>query len=155
MDVDVFRCRPLHRLAELPAVPWLSIHVLLYLGVGVTGFVLWDLPPDRNLAEALVLMILGVVFVLLSPGGALLGVAAAFCLGVLRLLSEVRWYWFRLAAILLFAVPFPLLLLSVYGPETALLVAAIQLAAALLIVQPRKRPGGWADREPAMEDHRW
>ncbi|MBE1488580.1 hypothetical protein [Plantactinospora soyae] len=156
MGVDVLRCRPLHRLAELPTALWLSIHVLFYLGLGAMGFAgyaLWDLHPRTPLAESLSLMIIGVLW--LSPLWVFVSVAATFCLGVLRLLSDVRWYWFRLAAVLLFAVPFPLFVLSVYGPEAALPVAGAQLATALLIVQPRKKPGRWADRDPAIEDHRW
>ncbi|MBF9132458.1 hypothetical protein I0C86_26420 [Plantactinospora sp. S1510] len=155
MSAEVLPWRPLRRLAELPTVLWLGMHVLLYLGVGMAGYAgyaLWDLRPGAPLVDSLLLIVVGVVW--LGPLWAFVSVAATFCLGVLRLLTDVRWYWFRLAAVLLFAVPFPLFVLSVYGPETALPVAGAQLATALLIVQPRKKPGGWADRDPAMEDHR-
>ncbi|MEU5672941.1 hypothetical protein ACGF3C_08900 [Micromonospora sp. NPDC047762] len=70
---------------------------------------------------------------------------------MLRLLSDVRWYWFRLAAILLFAAPFPLFVISAYGPPEALPVAAAQVLMALLIVQPRPNSGGWANRDPALK----
>ncbi|SCG65053.1 hypothetical protein [Micromonospora humi] len=155
MDVDVLRCRWRHDLAVSPALAWLSIHLLLYLGVGATTLALWNRVPDLSLVDTLLLTLLGVMFVLLNPGAAAVGVAAACCLGVLRLLSGVRWYWFRVAAVLLFAVPFPLALLVAAGPATALPVAAFQLTAALLVVQPRERPDAWASRDPAMEDHRW
>ncbi|MEV4658380.1 hypothetical protein [Micromonospora sp. NPDC049301] len=156
MDIDRVRRRPLHRLAELQWAGWLSLHVLLYLGLWLAGFVVYvlmDLPPGRALAEHLLLIIIGIMF--LAPLWALLSVAATFCLGVLRLLSDVRWYWFRLAAILLFAAPFPLFVLSAYGPQKALPVAAAQVLMALLIVQPRTDPGGWANQVPALEDRRW
>ncbi|MCG5442467.1 hypothetical protein NIE79_000245 [Micromonospora sp. NIE79] len=155
MDIDALRRRPLDRLAELPWAPWFGLHVLLYLGVWSAGhlvYALMDSPPGTTLAEDLLLTALGIM--LLAPLWALLSVAATFCLGVLRLLSDVRWYWFRLAAILLFAAPFPLFVFSAYGLQKALPVAGAQVLTALLIVQPRKNPGGWANRNPAMEDHR-
>ncbi|MGC4867690.1 hypothetical protein ACLQ3B_19930 [Micromonospora sp. DT53] len=155
MGIDALR-RPLDRLADLPWILWFGLHVLLYLGVWLTGYVVYalmDLPPGRALAEDLLVMTIGIMF--LAPLWALLSVAATLCLGVLRLLSDVRWYWFRLAAILLFAAPFPLFVFSAYGPQKALPVAVAQVVTAMLIVQPRKDSGGWANRNPDLEDHRW
>ncbi|MDG4783698.1 hypothetical protein O7614_29005 [Micromonospora sp. WMMD961] len=155
MGINTLRGRPLDRLADLPWALWFGLHVLLYLGVWLAGYVVYalmDLPPGRAIAEDLLLIFIGIV--LLAPLWALLSVAATVCLGVLRLMSDVRWYWFRLAAILLFAAPFPLFVFSAYGLPKALPVAAAQVVTALLIVQPRKSPGGWANRNPAAEDHR-
>ncbi|MGC4744361.1 hypothetical protein ACLQ28_01670 [Micromonospora sp. DT201] len=155
MGIDTLRRRPLDRLAELPWALWFGFHVLLYLGVWAVGFVVYalmDPPRGTAFAEDLLLIIIGIMF--LAPLWALLSIAATVCLGVLRLLSDVRWYWFRLAAILLFAAPFPLFVLSTYGLQKALPVAGAQLVTALLIVQPRQNPGGWANRSPAMDDHR-
>ncbi|MFY1689682.1 hypothetical protein [Plantactinospora sp. WMMB782] len=154
MSVEVSPCRPLRRLAELPTVLWLGTHVLVYLGVGVAvfaGYAFWDAQPRSSFAENLISIIIGILW--LGPVWAFVSVAATFCLGVLRLLTDARWYWFRLAAVMLFAVPFPLFVLAVSGPEAALPVAGAQLATALLIVQPRRKPGRWADRDPAMADH--
>ncbi|AVT28412.1 hypothetical protein C6361_01640 [Plantactinospora sp. BC1] len=153
MDVEALRCRPLRRLAGLPGPLWLTFHVLLYLGVGAVGIALWDVRSGAALSQTLAAMLVGVLW--FSPLVVFVSVAATFCLGVLRLLTTARWYWFRLAAVLLFAVPFPLLVLGVNGPETALPVAAVQLATALLIVQPRRGSDGWADRDPVMRDHHW
>ncbi|GIF66175.1 hypothetical protein Ais01nite_42100 [Asanoa ishikariensis] len=149
MGDDVRQCQPIHRLAELPTAAWLSIHVLLYLCLSAVVFLLWD-TPISSLTDILLAIVVGVAW--LAPLWVFLSVAATFCLGVLRLLTDARWYWFRLAAVLLFAVPFPLLVLSVAGPAMALPVAGAQLATALLIVQPRRKPGLWADRAPAMGD---
>lgn len=144
-------CRPIQRLAELPTVLWLGIYVLLYLWLSTVSLVLWD-RSSTSLADTLLSVVVGLVW--MSPLVVFVSLAATFCLGVLRLLSDARWYWFRLAAVLLFAVPFPLFLLFTSGPESALPVAGAQLATALLIVQPRKKPGEWADRDPAMGDYR-
>ncbi|MCG5469056.1 hypothetical protein LADH09A_002961 [Micromonospora sp. LAH09] len=154
MGIDTIRRRPLDRLAELPWALWFGLHVLLYLGVWLAGYVVYafiDVTPGVGIAENLLLITIGVMF--LFPLWALLSVAGTVCLGVLRLLSDVRWYWFRLAAILLFAVPFPLFVFSTYGLRMALPVAGAQLVTALLIVQPRNNPGGWANRNPATADH--
>ncbi|MEU4476057.1 hypothetical protein [Micromonospora sp. NPDC023888] len=152
MGIDTIR-RPLDRLAKLPGALWIELYVLLYLGVWLAGFAVYavmDGAPRVGIAENLLLIIIGAMF--LFPLWALLSVAGTVCLGVLRLLSDVRWYWFRLAAILLFAVPFPLFVFSFYGLRMALPVAGAQLVTALLIVQPRKNPDGWANRNPAMAD---
>lgn len=152
MGVDAFRCRPFYRLGELPCLAWLSLNTFLYLGVGAAAVALWDLGLRRDPTETLITVLAAVV--LLSPLVALMGAAAACCLGMLRILSDLRWYWFRLAALLLFAAPLPLFLFHADGLAVALTVAAVQLMTALLIVQPREGPAGWADRDPAMEDHR-
>lgn len=151
----MLRRQPLDRFAELPWALWFGFNVLLYLGVWLAGLVVYaltDTVPGVGLAENLLLLVIGIMF--LFPLWALLSVAGTVCLGVLRLLSDVRWYWFRLCAILLFAVPFPLFVFSTYGLRMALPVAGAQLVTALLIVQPRKKSDGSANRNPAMADHR-
>jgi hypothetical protein len=153
MGVVVVRRRPLCRLGELPCLAWLSLHTLLYLGVVAAAVALWELGLQRDLTRTLVTLIVAIAWC--SPLLALLSLAAACCQGVLRVLADIRWYWFRMAALLLFAAPLPLFLLNVDGLAVALSVAAVQLVTALLIVQPREGPAGWADRDPTMGDHRW
>jgi hypothetical protein len=77
------------------------------------------------------------VVVWFSPLLAVMAVAASVCLGALRFMTDIRWYWFRLVAVLLFAVPVPLLTLVVAGPAAAVPVTAVQLAMALFIVRPQ------------------
>jgi ABC-type multidrug transport system permease subunit len=153
MAVDVFRCRVLRGVAGLPFFRWLSLHVLLYLGVFAAASLLWDLGSGYSFSDALIGLIVGFGWSL--PLVAVVSFAATVCLGALRLLTDARWYWFRLAALLLFAVPFPLLVLAEGGSQAALSVAVVQLATALLIVQPRRWPHGWAGRDPVMDEHRW
>jgi len=151
MGDDVRQYQPIHRLAALPTAAWLGIHVLLYLSLSAAVLVLWDM-PSSSLVETLLFTVFGVLS--LAPVLAFLSVAGTFCLGVLRLLTDARWYWFRLAAVLLFAVPFPLIVFLASDGATALPIFGAQLATALLIVQPRKKPGRWADQDPAMGDYR-
>ena len=132
MDIDAVRCR---RIAVLPGPPWLVLHVLLYLGVGVLGVILWQAATGNSWVEIAVLLMVAVGWY--APLIAVAAGAASLCLGVLRLVSDLRWYWWRLSAALLFAFPFPFVLYSVDGPATALPVAAVQLVTALLLVQPR------------------
>lgn len=153
MGVNLVRWRPFDRLGELPLLAWLSLHVLLYLGVCTVGGILWGLGSGATPVGHLIM--LSVVVVWLTPLVIMLSLPAACCLIVLRMLSDVRWYWFRLAAVLLFAVPLPLYVLHTSGPGMAVPAAAIQLVMALLIVQPREGPRGWADRDPTMDDHHW
>ncbi|WP_433495897.1 hypothetical protein ACQP26_13715 [Micromonospora sp. CA-248089] len=154
MTVDVPRRGPIHALAALPALPWIGIHLLLYLGVAVVVPLLWEPAPAGSRVEAFGQALTEVPSVIFSPGGVMVSALAAGCLGVLRLLSRVRWYWFRLAAILLFGVPLPLFVFAAAGAEAAVPVAVPHLLVALLVVQPR-RPDGWAEPDPAPEGHRW
>ncbi|MFG1721204.1 hypothetical protein ACGFII_21515 [Micromonospora chalcea] len=144
MNVDAPARRPIHALAALPALPWLGIHLLLYLGVAVVVPLLWEPAPAGGRVEAVRQALTELPSVLLSPGGVVVTALAAGCLGVLRLLSRVRWYWFRLAAILLFGVPLPLFVFAAAGARAALPVAVPHLLVALLIVQPRRSDGNIA-----------
>ncbi|MEU7715507.1 hypothetical protein AB0B03_26615 [Micromonospora chalcea] len=154
MNVDASRRRPIHALAALPAPLWVGIHLLLYLGVAVVVPLLWEPAPAGGRVEAVRRALTELPSVLLSPGGVMVTALAAGCLGVLRLLSRVRWYWFRLAAILLFGVPLPLFVFAAAGARAAVPVAIPHLLVALLSVQPR-RTDGWAEPDPAPEGHRW
>ncbi|MET7470783.1 hypothetical protein [Micromonospora sp. NPDC005211] len=148
MNVDVPRRGPIQALAALPALPWLSVHLLLYLGIAVVVPVLWEPAPAGGLVEAFGQALTEVPSVLLSPGGVMVSALAVGCLGLLRLLSGVRWYWFRLAAVLLFVVPLPLFVYAAAGAGAAVPVAVPHLLVALLIVQPRLSDR-LADRAPA------
>ncbi|MFE2618210.1 hypothetical protein ACFXA2_31855 [Micromonospora chalcea] len=154
MNVDAPRRRPINALAALPALPWVGIHLLLYLGVAVVVPLLWEPAPAGGRVEAVRQALAELPSVLLSPGGVVVTALAAGCLGVLRLLSRVRWYWFRLAAILLFGVPLPLFVFAAAGARAAVPVAVPHLLVALLIVQPQ-RSDGWTEPDPAPEGHRW
>jgi hypothetical protein len=132
VDTDAVRCR---RVDGLPGAPWLALHVLLYLGSGLAGVILWQAAAGHRWVEIVGLLLVAVGWY--APLIAIAAVAASLCLGVLRLVSDLRWYWWRLTAVLLFAFPFPFVLYSADGPGTALPVAAIQLVTALLLVQPR------------------
>lgn len=131
----------------------MSIHLLLYLGIAIAVPVLWEPAPAGGLVEASGRALTEVPSVLFSPGGVMVSALAVGCLGLLRLLSGARWYWFRLAAVLLFVVPIPLFVFSLAGAEEAVPVAVPHLLVALLIVQPRLSDR-LADRAPAPEDHR-
>ncbi|KAB1909600.1 hypothetical protein F8279_03370 [Micromonospora sp. AMSO1212t] len=148
MNVDVPRRRPIQAVAALPALPWLSIHLLLYLGIAIAVPVLWQLTPAGGLVEVSGRALTEVSSVIVSRGGLIVSALAAGSLGLLRLLADARWYRFRLAAVLLVAVPFPLLAFGVAGAKATMPVAVTHLLVVLLIVQPR-RSHGMADRAPA------
>jgi hypothetical protein len=132
MGVDTFHCTPLRRVAGLSGWPWVSLHVLLYLVLAAAGYALWSGATGSSMAYVLV----GTA-VVIGWYGPVLSVVVSVCLGALRLMTDVRWYWFRLVAVLLFAVPVPLLVLFLAGPAAAIPVTAVQLAMALFIVRPR------------------
>jgi hypothetical protein len=132
VHTEAIRCR---RVAALPGASWAVLHVLLYLAIGLSGVILWQAATGNRWVDIMVLLMVAVGWY--APLIAIAAVAASLCLGVLRLVSDLRWYWWRLSAVLLFAFPFPFILYAVDGPATALPVAAIQLATALLLVQPR------------------
>jgi hypothetical protein len=124
--------------------------VVLYLSMGAVGLALWEFSFDGSVTRTLAALVITIAWG--WPLWIAVSVVVSICLGALRVLSTLRWYWFRLVAVLLFAVPLPLFLLAGVGPETALPVAALQVAMALLIVQPGEGDG-WSSRDPAMEDH--
>ena len=124
------RRSPRRIVAAAGALPWLLAHTLLYAVLLVVGMALPEFageaartPGDNlrfGLADA------SIVAVVLVP-------LAVVLLALLRLGRELRWYWFRLLALVLFNLSDPLFLESA-EPWTFALVNSVM---ALLVVQPR------------------
>ena len=119
----------------------------LYLTLLAGGFAAWDFSTGTT---ALPSLFRGAVVA--AWYGPWIVVPLVMGLAVLRALGNLRWYWFRLGALLIFALPMPLL----RNEEIAavLSIGAVQTLMALLIVQPRA-PGIRAHEDPAMDRHDW
>ena len=147
MAVHALECHPRRHVRELHWCPWLALHVVLYLTLLAAGFAAWDVSTGTT---ALPSLFRGAVVA--AWYGPWIVVPLVAGLALLRALGDLRWYWFRLCALLLFALPTPLL----RNEETAavLSLGAVQALMALLIVQPRA-PGIRAHENPAMDRHDW
>jgi uncharacterized membrane protein YeaQ/YmgE (transglycosylase-associated protein family) len=126
------RRSPREAVAAAGALPWLLCHTLLYAVLLVAGSIAAQLAGDtfRTAGDNVVLGLVGALIVsyLLVP-------ATVALLALLRLGKELRWYWFRLLALVLLNLP-DLLLLDSGAPWV---FPAVHSALALLLVQPRWR----------------
>jgi hypothetical protein len=117
-------------IAAAGALPWLFCHVVLYAVLLAVGSIVAQLAGDtfRTVGDNVALGLIGalVVSYVLVP----LTVAL---LALLRLGKELRWYWFRLVALLLFNLPD---LLS-FDSGAPWVFPAVNTALALLVIQPR------------------
>ncbi|MEU4237129.1 hypothetical protein [Actinoplanes sp. NPDC026619] len=128
---------------ELPAGRWILLHAAAYLALSATALALtWHDGVG------------GLLFALAwgAPVFALLTAGFGTCLGLLRVLADLPWYWYRAVALLFFAAPLGLMLSAGVSARDVGVAAGVQIIMALLLVQPRRH---WATRDPAMDDHRW
>ncbi|MEV4352321.1 hypothetical protein AB0J83_48325 [Actinoplanes sp. NPDC049596] len=148
----VRRCPPRRLIAESSPGVWLALHLMLYvlLDAGMIA-VLAAVDGDRGANIA------GTVAV--SIGWALpLHVAvllpAAAALMFLRVLTGLRWYWFRLSALAVFVLPAGLLawVLSSGDADALRFAVAWHILMALLVVRPNS---DWATTDPSPDQHRW
>ena len=137
----------MRRVRELHWFPWMALHAALVLALVAGALTVWNLSTGTGIGTSLAGGV--VVAAFYAPW---LMVPLALILALLRVLADLRWYWFRLWAVLLFGLPIPALL----NAETAgiLSFAVAQTLMGLLIVQPRP-PGLRSDQTPAMDGHTW
>ncbi|GAA0568342.1 hypothetical protein GCM10010172_60710 [Paractinoplanes ferrugineus] len=143
MSVDALRVRGCRRWTEeLPANAWLGAHAGLYLVLSAAA-VAWVGP--FQFAGLLVILGWG------GPVLALLTAGFGTFPGLLRVLADLPWYWFRSLALLSFVLP-PALFLSPHTPMREVTAAlVVQLSMASVLVQPRRHrvappPPAGADR---------
>jgi hypothetical protein len=139
-DVLICRCPPARLIARAPVWVWLSLHVLLCLALYI-GSVAVAAVVESNPSDALGQVLLYVGWGM--PFHLCLIVVVVGQLALLRMLQDVRWYWFRLAALAVFVLPILLLLLvawpsgNVYAPLVFLPMSVLM---GLLVLQPDPSP---------------
>lgn len=145
--------------ADASWIVWLAVHLLLYFALDLATLatlgaleVGGDLGAISQLRAVVVDVSVAVSWGLPLHGAGLLLAAGALVL--LRSLAGLRWFWFRLAALAVFGLPALLaaLLLSSGDVATVLVVLPMHIVMGLLVVQPGS---GWANAEPAMDQHGW
>jgi hypothetical protein len=138
MSVAVFRVQACRRwVEELPATLWIGLHAGLYL-VLTAAAVAWVGPFDFG--GLIVSLIWGwPVFGLLTAG-------FGTCMGLLRVLADLPWYWFRALTLLFFTAPLTVVLAADTPMREVAAATTVQLIMALVLVQPRQH---WANQDPA------
>lgn len=116
--------------AAAGAVPWLLLHTLVYAVLLAAGAILTQFAGDRwrPAGDNVALGLAGasIMAYLLVP-------LTVVLLALLRLGKDLRWYWFRLVALVLFNLS-DLLLADSGAPWVFPLVNSVM---ALLVIQPR------------------
>ncbi|MFI5935375.1 hypothetical protein [Actinoplanes sp. NPDC051494] len=126
------------RIADLPLTLWVLLHTVAYLAVTSVGLALWgSAERGSDLTRSIGMVLVSVVWAI--PLVITAGIAATAFPSILKLRGGTRGYGLRLTAVLVFAAPLPLFLLTTGTPADALLIALIQTATALIIVQPVPR----------------
>ncbi|SNY55200.1 hypothetical protein [Paractinoplanes atraurantiacus] len=118
-------------IAGAGVLPWMLFHVALHVVLLAAGSIGAQLPDTfRTVGDNVVLGLFGayVVSYVLVP-------LTVVLLALLRLGKELRWYWFRVVALVLFNLPDLLFL----GAGTPWIFPIVNSALALLVIQPRWR----------------
>ena len=137
----------MRRVRELHWFPWMALHAALVLVLVAGALAAWNFSTGAAIRPSLFAGVVVAFFYapwLIAP--------LVLVLALLRMLADLRWYWFRLCAVLMFGVPIPALLNA--EAVGILCFAVAQMLMALLIVQPRP-PGLRSDQTPAMDGHTW
>jgi hypothetical protein len=141
MSVDGFR--PRRWVEELPGRWWVLLHAAFYLVLSGAALALTS--PDS----------LGGMLWALAWGWPVLGLmTAAFgtCLGLLRVLADLPWPWYRLLSLLFFVAPLGVVVPAGTPVKEAAVAVAVQVIMALVVVQPHR---SWAMADPTPDDHHW